>query len=349
MTIYKKKIIIIGSSHPSSIENMFYNSFRKLNIDVKLLDPNKHLTKLIHNKFFIKIFRNVYFYFYNRVISKYLNFNKKNKNNIIFFFKGESLNKSFLIKIKDKFKDYTIINFNTDNPFHSNSILNKKIKGCIEYFDYYLTWSKEIRNKIIKNRFKKKNKVLYLPFAFDSKYMKKFNLNTLQVKDKILFYGSWDKNREEIINKLNSKKIEIYGNAWEKASSDFKKHYKIYFKDIFGAQLVKKIRNYGACLNINRLQVGSAHNMRLFEVTGYGGLLISPATKETNFFFKNNKEIITYENLSTLKNILTINFKNPKLKNIRKNSLKVSKNHSYVIRSAKILKYLINDKKYKFK
>tara|TARA_B100000780_G_C21115943_1_gene451478 strand:+ start:1580 stop:2614 length:1035 start_codon:yes stop_codon:yes gene_type:complete len=342
----RKKIIIIGNMHPSSIENMFYNSFKKLEVDIKILDPNKHLNKLIHNKFFIKIFKNIYFYYYNRVILKYLNFNnnEKNTNDIVFFFKGESLNKSFLFKIKNTLKNYTIINFNTDNPFYNNSNLNKKIKGCIKYFDYYFTWSKEIRNKIIKNKFQKKNKVIYLPFAFDSKNKKKFNLNTLQVKDKILFYGSWDKDREKMINQLNNDKIEIYGNAWQKASSEFKKRYKIFFKDIFGIILAKKIREYGACLNINRPQVGNSHNMRLFEVTGYGGLLISPQTKETNFFFKNNKEIITYKDQSSLKDILKINFKNRNLINIRKNSLKVSKNHSYVIRSIRILTVLKNDK-----
>jgi len=113
--------------------------------------------------------------------------------------------------------------------------------------------------------------------------------------------------------------------------------------------LAKKIREYGACLNINRLQVGNSCNMRLFEVTGYGGLLISPITKETNTFFKNNKEIITYKNQSSLKDILKINFKNRNLINIRKNSLKVSKKHSYVIRCISILNVLKNDKKYNYK
>ena len=33
----KKNILIIGNSHPSSIEKMFYHSFRKLEIKVQFL------------------------------------------------------------------------------------------------------------------------------------------------------------------------------------------------------------------------------------------------------------------------------------------------------------------------
>ena len=79
-----KTVIIIGNSHPSSIENMFYNSFKRKNIKVNFFDPNKSLNKIINNKLMIKFFKFIYFYCYNYAIYNYLNLNKK--DNIIFFF-----------------------------------------------------------------------------------------------------------------------------------------------------------------------------------------------------------------------------------------------------------------------
>jgi hypothetical protein len=130
--------------HPSSIENMFYNSFKKLEVDIKILDPNKHLNKLIHNKFFIKIFNNIYFYYYNRVILKYLNFNnnEKNTNDIVFFFKGESLNKSFLFNGASEFKMDAYYDYLEGLGYKSEDIKNIvnqiyiiKTKRALLFFD----------------------------------------------------------------------------------------------------------------------------------------------------------------------------------------------------------------------
>ena len=189
-------------------------------------------------------------------------------------------------KIKENFKDNIYINYNTDNPFFEDLSINKKIRDCIEYFDYYFTWSKKIKNLIIKKKIKEQNRVVYLPFAYDSRYRYKLLINRSKLIKKVLFYGSWDREREKILSKISSDKIEIYGNAWQNSSLKFQKKYKIFFRDIYGSDLVEKIQKYSACLNINRKQVYSAHNMRLFEVTGYGGLIITPSTTETKIFFK---------------------------------------------------------------
>ena len=339
----KKKIIIVGNSHPSSIEIMFYNSFKNLNQDVHFLDPNKFLFKIINNKFFIKIFRNIYFYFYNRVIFKFLN--KQLQQSVIFFFKGDNLNAKFLNKIKTKFIKNKFINYNTDNPFYNNNNSNLKIKSCIKYFDYYFTWSKEIKDEIIKNKLHSKGRILHLPFAYDSKYRKKLSLNNLVINNKILFYGSWDKERELILNQLDPHKIDVYGNAWENSSRIFKAKYNIYFKDIYGAKLANLIRGYGACLNVNRPQVGEAHNMRLFEVTGHGGLLITKMTKETNSFFKNKDNcVLIYKDLNELKKTVRLDLNKLFLRKMRKTSYKMTKYHSYDNRCNEILTILKNDK-----
>ena len=335
-----KKVIIIGNSHPSSIENMFYNSFKRNNIKVNFFDPNKSLSKIINNKLIIKFFRFIYFHYYNCAIYKYLCFNQK--NNIIFFFKGESLNFQFLKNIKKKFNNNIYINYNTDNLFFDDLNINKKIRACIECFDYYFTWSKDIKNIIIKKKIKDPNSVVYLPFAYDQRYRDSLLFNKSTLIKKVLFYGSWDKEREKILSKIKSDKIEIYGNAWHKSSLQFQKNYKIFFRDIYGSELVKKIRKYSACLNINRKQVNNAHNMRLFEVTGYGGLIITPETPETKFFFKNNKSVIMYNSLITLKKILKEDFTKKHFLKMRNKSFKISKDHSYDKRILKILRTISN-------
>ncbi len=181
-----------------------------------------------------------------------------------------------------------------------------------------------------------------MPFAYDNRYRKKLIINNKKLNKKILFYGSWDKNREKILNRINSKNIDIFGNGWQNASHQFKKNHDIFFKDIYGSELAKKIRIYSACLNLNRPQVKDSHNMRLFEVTGYCGLIITPETKETKIFFKNKNSIIMFKNFVSLKKILKNDFTNQYFLKLRNKSFILSKNHSYDKRSLQILKTISN-------
>tara|TARA_A100000164_G_C21879671_1_gene759565 strand:- start:73 stop:1074 length:1002 start_codon:yes stop_codon:yes gene_type:complete len=332
----KRNILIIGNSHPSSIENMFYHSFKKLNLKVNFLDPNLSLKNFQRNKFYFKLFKKDYYKAYNAVL--YQNLQKKYLSNIIFFFKGENLNKELMKKIK-KFKDNIYINFYTDNPFYKQS----KDYQLIKFFDFYFTWSRNTKKKIITKKLLKKNKVHYIPFGFDSRYRKKSNyLNSSN--GRYLFYGSWDKQRERLIDSLQLNNIDIYGNGWENSELSFKYNYKIYFEDIYGQKLSNLINKYHAVINLNRPQVLKAHNMRLFEVTGYGGLIVTNETEETLSFFKKNEEIITYKNNRELKDIVKSGIKISDIKRMRKKSFIKSKKHSYENRCKKILKILNNDR-----
>lgn len=334
----KKNILIIGNSHPSSIEKIFFHSFKKLKLKVQFLDPNLKIKQYKKNKVYLKLFKNNYFKNYNKII--YDNLKKKYKSNIIFFFKGESLNKEFLKKLR-LFKENIYINYFTDNPFY----LKSKYLEIIKYFDFYFTWSKDVKKNILKNKlYLKKNSINYLPFGYDSRYREKINLLKSNNK-KYLFYGSWDDQREKVLQKLKLDNIDIYGNGWHNASKLFKTKNNIYYKDIFGQNLANKIKQYFAVININRPQVRNAHNMRLFEVAGYGGLIVTKETHETLSFFKKNYEIITYKNFKELKIILKNNIKLFKRNRIRKKCFKKSKFHSYLTRCEKILKIIKYEQK----
>lgn len=329
----KKNILIIGNSHPSSIEKMFYHSFKKLKIKVQFLDPNIYIKHYKKNKIFKKLFKKNYFKNYNEIILN--NLKKKYNSNIIFFFKGETLNKEFLEKLR-LLKKNIYINYFTDNPFYEKS----KYLEMIKYFDFYFTWSKGIKKKILnKKLYLKKKSINYLPFGYDLRFRRE-DIILNENNNKYLFYGSWDPQREKILSKLQINNIDIYGNGWHRAGKLFKRQNKIYYKDIFGQNLVNKINEYYAVININRPQVQNACNMRFFEVTGYGGLIITKENSETLNFFKKNYEVITYTNFNNLKNILKNDIKLFNRNAIRKKCFKTSKVHSYISRSKKILKII---------
>lgn len=332
-----KNILLIGNSHPSSIEVMFYNGFKSLNKKVFLFDPGKNFREKFKFRFLSVVLNVFYFFLFYKILTIEI---FKKKYDLIILFKGAYVDESFLNFLKKKFVKSFIININTDNPFYDSNLQNRRIIRSIKFYDYYFTWSKSIQKKIIFSKFLKPQKVKYLPFGYDDKYRKKEYLLKRKI-NKVLFYGSWDMQREKILKELDNINIDIYGNAWDKASPGFKKKFNIFYKDIFGSVLAKKVAQYKLCINLHRPQVENSHNMRFFEVTGYGGILLTPFTKEQNNFF-NEGDVFYYKNIPDLKKKLLTVKNNKFYFNIKKKVFKKSLENSYKSRCKYILKCLKN-------
>lgn len=327
-----KKILIIGSKENFTLEKMYYRAFINLGQNVEFYHTHASINSKIFN--FIEIlFR---FYVYKKIRKLLFNFIKKKKIDLIIFFKGLYLNKDFLIKIKKIHPNVKIINIFPDNPLDINkrNISNRNILECIDQFDLFCIWSNKILKEI--KFFKKKAKLLYLPFAHDKFFHFKGNID-LRYKNKINFIGSFDKKRLGILKELDSKNIFIAGHNWRNKITSYDKH-------IYGQKLCSIISSSLVSLNFLRDQNLTSHNMRTFEVPAMKGLLLTQRSKEQNQFFPEGKASLMFSNLKELKSQIAYIKKNPKkaLK-IRLNSYRISKKHSYTHRAKNILKKLYYD------
>ena len=194
---------------------------------------------------------------------------------------------------------------------------------------------KNYKKKIIKKYKVKSKKVIFLPFGYDQFLIKK--RKNQKIKNQILFYGAWDKNRENILSKIDSKYLKIYGNGWDNAHESFKKKFNIN-KHIFGKKLVEEISNSLTCLNLFRDQAKNFINMRTFEVIGYGGNLLSEYSSEQIKFFKKYSNLKHFKDINDINNIYKNFFlKRKKLfKSNKKNIIKMRK-HDYLHRAKFIL------------
>ena len=290
------KILIIGESNPLSLEKIYKKNFKLLKINTVNI-----CTYWKPNNFFLKKFINFtekYLYFLFSYIQNFL-LKKKLKSNFTYYdltivFNGYFMNRQ-IIEFLKKEKSKKIINIQTDNIFFKKNVLLKDIN----FFDRIYIWSKYIRKEIIQKFKINRNKVLLLPFGYDQFY----NLNKkIKINDKILFYGAWDRNRENFLKKIDYKILKICGNQWENAQKSFKKKFDIN-KSLNGKALVKEISKSLICINLFRDQAKNFINMRTFEVIGYGGNLLSEYSKEQSEFFKNYSNFYYFKDIKKIDNI----------------------------------------------
>jgi len=166
------------------------------------------------------------------------------------------------------------------------------------YYDYYFIWDswylEFLRDAGVKN-------VVYLPPYTIPEVYKKIDLKE-EEREKfgsdLVFVGTWRPDREEILSKLLDFDIKIYGNGWRNNSRLPKK----YVNNEVNVFEMNKIYNASKIvLNVHHSWGKNDANFRTFEALGSGAFIIDERKKDIISLFKENEEIVLYENIAELR------------------------------------------------
>lgn len=138
----------------------------------------------------------------------------------------------------------------------------------------------------------------YLPLAFDSRILKRVKKS--KRKYNVTFIGGLSLSHNKGLKILNylakNKKVDIWGYGRE-ILSPISKLYKYHHGEAWALDMYKLLAE--SKITINRhIDVADdyANNMRLYEATGMGAMLITDKKKNLNELFEVGKEVIEYEN-----------------------------------------------------
>ncbi len=347
MPVKRNKLLIIGSfEDKGALELQYSRGFIKQGWEVYGYEIQHPIEKLwprsLLDKAIIKLLPNIYLKKINKGVLAHV---RELKPDVVLIFKGMQLYPETVAQIKK----YTTLlcNYNPDHPLeiYSKGGTNQNIISSVQLYDVFFTYSFQIVRKIIALH---KIDSYCIPFGFNPELPEKYAANYEETNlDTFLFVGAWDKAREEMLNTLNRVDIDIYGDPeWKTRTHPgglVHKNYKQ--KKLYNKELYYHIRSSIGVLNILRQQniVEASHNMRTFEVPGYGGLLLSPFTDEQASFFEPDKEAVYFGSLDDLNSKMDHLKLNPNIvKEIKKNALyrSMSSGYSYDNRAIQMLSYI---------
>lgn len=280
------RVLIIGSSAGTSLEKMYLRAFKQLGfeqVDLFNTDP-KTFTGL--NRLFNPIFRHVQSHIVFNALIRFIRLQKQ--YDAVFIFKGMFLTPRLLCRLEKILRRTIWININPDDPFNiqSKGASNRNVLKSILFYDVYGIWSKSIFKKLKEYGCRK---VVYLPFGYDSEYHR-LPKKVCPPNETILFIGSWDKERERVLNDLSAFDLRIYGSNWDKLPLFSHLRKKVVGKEIFGEKLCEEVNRAAINLNLLRQQNLGAHNMRTFEIPAMGGFMLSTRTDEQLIYFREGLE-----------------------------------------------------------
>ena len=212
--------------------------------------------------------------------------------------KGETLLPKYMTKIRNE-SCAKIALWYPDDPRFFKSLT----AHIAHYYDVVFTSSQRAINlyKSISV-----NNVYRLPFACDPEVHRGI-LDPQNLIRKALFIGTYSQKRYSFIRKLLKKgvPIDIIGSKWP---FPFDKY--VVGPSVLGSKYVSNIQSYSVILNIHQ-NLSYGPNMRTFEVTGSGGVLLSDRAEDITDFFSEGDEISVYDNLEDAAHKIKYLIENP--------------------------------------
>jgi spore maturation protein CgeB len=328
------KILIVGADYQWAIENHFINHFSSLGSTVELFPAQRYfyeyyyksiLTKLICRLGLSKIYDRIN----EKLIQKVAEFNPA----VIFVFKGMEVLPSTLLALKNS--GIKLVNYNPDNPFVFSGYGsgNKNVSESLKLYDLHLTYNLEILKKLKLMQLKSE----FFPFAFESNTKWALKLQECDEVSKVCFLGNPSNFRIPFLNQLAKKGvlIDVYGHDWDKKKMNLGI---TCYAAVYGLAMIEVLCKYRIQLNLMAIHNLNSHNMRTFEIVGYGGIQLAPRTIEHEMLFKEGKEIFLYNDaddcVMQIDKLLNMSFADAL--DIRNSAqLKAQSQHTYKQRAAK--------------
>ena len=155
-----------------------------------------------------------------------------------------------------------------------------------------------------------------LSSAFDSDILNKLSYETN--KSEVSFIGGLGAIHKERVENLNSLissgvSLDLYGYGFRKPLISFSKSpiEKIYKGELWGMDMYNKLASSNISLNFHIKEAdGQSANMRMYEATGCGSLLLTENTIDLNNLFEPYKEVVPYDSIPDLKEKIDYYIKN---------------------------------------
>jgi hypothetical protein len=326
------KWLLLGAFGEGALEHYYVQGLRRCGINISMLDIISDyysvIEKSVFNKGWNKLRPATYFSPVNKKLETFID---KKFFDVIIVFKGMALFADTIKMLKQHAN--LLCCYNPDHPFKffTEGSGNKNILDSIRFYDIYLTYSNRIANEL---RVTYNVNASVIPFGYDDEYICHKGNSNIDVTNKWLFIGSYDKERASFLNTLGGNDIYIYGDQKWKTRTNGSSLIQNYYQGraLYGREYKSMISEGQGIFNLLRRQniEEQSHNMRTFEVPGYGGVLITNRTEEQMFFFEEDKEAIYFDSVEELKSKLYFLSKNPhKIGKIKLAAFERSKKSGY--------------------
>lgn len=331
-----RRVLIVGSRAQGALEHAYAAGFRAHGVDIEVFDPEGSLTTVRRSRVLNRLTWQLQHFAVGRALEARITGGPS--ADAVLVFKGYFLPLSAIRRARAASR-VPWLNFNPDSPFDpGRSTSSRHIRAALREYDAYLTWSRALVTRLSEHGV---SRPVYLPFAYDPNAHFPSDDVDPSLAEKVVFVGSYDSQRAELLLALADLPLVVYGNAWDRLPSRSPLRRCIRGPAIFGAELRRVVTSSLATINILRPQNVGSHNMRTFEVPAMGGLMLTSRSEEQQAFFPDRVASLMYSSAPELREIVQgLIHGRYDTTAIRARAREGAQQHSYPVRARAILDVL---------
>ena len=289
------KILIYGEGWTGTLPQLLHSDLKGKGIESKVFDFTDIMPGIRNRHFSAKVMRRIFFRLYEiRINYLFLKLIRHYQPSTIVVVKGLNLKLETLARIKEA--GIMLINWNPDDFFNMRNSNNNLIEA-IKYYDLIISPRPHLFKKYYSYGAKK---LLFLDWYYVP------NLHYFQNLEKTIdysFVGSWSEYREGFIDSIG-KTFCIRGGGWEKSSNKFKKKHDVDPIILSQHDMCTLFNKTKINLNMLTPENEDLTNVRFFEVTGCGGLLLTERNSHSGKILKDKSECLMYSSSEDVTTIL---------------------------------------------
>ena len=290
------KILIYGEFWEGTLPWLAYEDLSVRFPHVKCFDYTDYMPGIKERNIFQRVERRLFGNLFRRRINEaFQKTLKKFQPDLVLVIKGLDLDSRSIRQITEI--GAKSVNWNPDDFFNlktSNSALIENLP----LYDFIVSSRPHLFSKYLAKGAKN---MIELQWYYVPQFHYDFQLPRT---DRVAFVGSWSPSRENFLSNL-SFPIDIWGGGWHKSKSRLRKKHNLHDQILSQKEMGKVFNSSRLSLNCLTTENQDKLNLRMFEVLGAKGVLVTNRNRETQRLLRDRVDCLMYSDLDELYEIVS--------------------------------------------
>lgn len=338
-----KRLLLIGGFGPGQLPDSYARAFERRGFEVFRFDSDRayfESAPFARNPYFRRLFRAA---LWGKVNHATVAVARTVKPHAVMAVKGSYLDPGTIRIIKREL-GVPFFNYYPDNPYcgvpldpRKTSAQRRDLGDVLREYTRVWTWEPALARRLQSDRVS----AGYLPFGVDDEVFRpdgprpEPRCHECAQDHRVVFVGQHSYKREDHLSAVRDHPVALWGNRWSRAAPRFGGRHIVHQEPAFGATCAALYAAANVSLNVVDDLNMPGHNMRTFEITGSGGVMLSSYTAEQAAIFPEGEAAAYYRKPDELDALLgQLCSDTAFAARLRRNAVAIAAEHSYERRAA---------------
>lgn len=342
----RTRLLVIGPFGPGQLADSYARGFERRGVEVIRFDSDRayfEASPFAHNPYYRRLFRH---WLWGKVQRATVALARSAAPTAIMAVKCAYLDVQTVRTIRREL-NIPFVNYYPDHPYcgvplnpRKTSAQRRDLVDVLKEYTRVWTWEPRLTKRLQADGVS----AAYLPFGVDDEVFRPNAAGSPPAcgecdgSHRVVFVGQHSDKREAHLSAIREHSVSLWGSRWARAQARFRGRHAVHRAPMVSAASAALYGSADVSLNVVDDLNMPGHNMRTFEITGSGGVMLSSYTDEQAAIFPEGEAAAYYRTTGELdEQLRRLCGDRAYATRLRRAAASIASEHSYEKRAAAIL------------